>query len=67
MGKYLNKDLGEILAKITPRAIVVEDVDLTKASKSKKKSSRSEGHSPSVSLKRKGAQEVTKPEPEETP
>ncbi|KAG5548368.1 hypothetical protein RHGRI_013910 [Rhododendron griersonianum] len=67
VSKYFAKDLDEVLAKVTPGALVVEDVDPTKTSKSKKKTSRFEGLSPSASLKRKGAQEVIKPEPEETP
>ncbi|KAG5563311.1 hypothetical protein RHGRI_005905 [Rhododendron griersonianum] len=58
---------GEVLAKVTPGALVVDDIDLTKISKPKKKTSRSEGPSSTSSLKRKGTQEVSKLEPEETP
>ncbi|XP_058198501.1 uncharacterized protein LOC131314020 [Rhododendron vialii] len=62
VNKYFDKDLDEVLAKITPVAIIVKDVDLVK-----KKTSRSKGPSPSASLKRKGAQEVIKPKPVGTP
>lgn len=54
VNKYFAKDLDKVLAKVTPEVLEVDDVDLAKASKSKKKSSRSEGSSPSTSLKRKG-------------
>ncbi|KAG5560713.1 hypothetical protein RHGRI_003898 [Rhododendron griersonianum] len=64
---YLAKDLDEVLAKVTPGALVVDDIDLTKISKPAKKTSRSEGPSSTSSLKRKGTQEVTKLESEETP
>ncbi|KAG5524626.1 hypothetical protein RHGRI_031334 [Rhododendron griersonianum] len=64
---YLAKDLDEVLAKVTPGALVVDDIDLTKISKPAKKTSRSEGLSSTSSLKRKGTQEVTKLESEETP
>ncbi|KAG5530073.1 hypothetical protein RHGRI_030440 [Rhododendron griersonianum] len=60
-------DLDEVLAKVTPGALVVDDIDLTKISKPKKKTSRSEGPSSTSSLKRKGTQEVSKLESEETP